>query len=314
VLVDLDGDRAAEVVAGHAAGQLVAFRGDGQVAAAFDHGTLLALVSPYGPPVSLADDRYQFNALLLSQPIAADLDGDGAPEVMAPTMGIPELNIAEAQENPGELLTKLETVFSVWRADGTILEPWPLATEGWALFAGATIVDVDADGAVEIVYGSDAGWLHARNAQGQEAPGFPKFVGGWMGPVAAAGDLDGDGALELVTATRQGQVFAWSIGAPQCLDGRSTAPWPLHHHDARGTSDVDAAIETSCADDGEVTIDVVGGCACRASRGPAAGLGHASAVLLLSIVVRRRRRRRGKAPPHAGRNSNATASSPPPSS
>ena len=287
LLADLDGDGASEIVSGHAAGQLVAFRGDGTVFSAFDHGAYLDLLSPFGPPVSLADPRYDMNALLLGQPIAADLDLDGAPEIMAPTMGIATLDIAAAQENPGELLTMLETVFSVWTADGALLEPWPIPMEGWALFGGATVIDVSGDGLPEVVYGSDAGWLHARDVSGQEAPGFPKFYGGWMGPVASAGDIDGDGLIDLVASTRQGQVFAWSTGVEGCS---AEAPWPLHHHDAQSTSALSTPIEGACVGEEVLDYKAAGGCTCAAgSRRSGAGTWLAGLGLLL-LVARRARK------------------------
>ncbi len=302
LLVDLDGDGAVEVVAGHAAGQLVAFRGDGSVFSAFDHGKILDLLSPFGPPVSLADARYDMNALLLGQPIAADLDLDGTPEIMAPTMGITKLDLAAAQENPGELLTMLDTVFSVWRADGSLLLPWPLHMEGWALFGGATVVDVDGDGAPELVYGSDAGWLHAKTSAGTDAPGFPKFVGGWMGPVAAAGDLDGDGVIDLVTTTRQGQVFAWSTGAPGCA---ASQPWPLHHHDADNTSNLGTPIEPTCEASDDVVVTAAGGCTCAACPGGSNGAGPLALVAAACLALGLSRR--------AGRRARRTSSSPRPS-
>jgi hypothetical protein len=54
--------------------------------------------------------------------------------------------------------------------------------------------------------------LHAFKTDGGEAPGFPKFTGGWIFSTPAVGDLDGDGQRELVTVTREGFLFAWELG------------------------------------------------------------------------------------------------------
>ncbi|HVO31779.1 MAG TPA: FG-GAP-like repeat-containing protein, partial [bacterium] len=263
LLVDLDGDGKQEIVVGSAAGQIAAFDATGRALRGFDHGEFVDGLSPFGPPRASADPRWQVNLLLLAQPIAADLANSGRPDVIAGTMGLPVADISALGGDSGEALVSLSSLLTVWKRDGHVRAPFPRRLEGWTLFQASTVADLDGDSLPEVIVASDGGWIHAWNARGDEAPGFPRFAGGWLTNVAV-GDLDGDGKNELVTATREGQVFAWTTGAPGCLNGESAARWPMVHHDAHnsGSISTDAVAPAAVADahvaDGRVEFTAVG--------------------------------------------------------
>jgi hypothetical protein len=292
VLADLDGDGRKEILAGHAAGQIAAFDVTGQLVAPFDHGFLLALLSPHGPSTGDTDPRYQMNALLLAQPVVADLDGDGRPEVMSGTMGLPEIDLATLAADPGEALASLLSLLTVWTADGKVLQPFPVRLEGWTLFASSTVVDVDGDGRPEMLAGSDGGWLHALRVDGTEAAGYPRFVGGWL-TAASAGDLDGDGQLEVVATTREGMLFAWRAG-PACVGGRNAARWVGAHHDVRNTGDLGADVAlpgaAPCSTSRHDDLLPSGGCACEVTRRTASTSTLLFAALAALAAMTRRRR------------------------
>jgi hypothetical protein len=236
VLADLDGDGMLEILVAHAAGQLIAFHADGTPAVPFDHGELVDNFSPFGPPKEDADPRWELNLALLGQSAVADLTNDGKPEVMLSTMALEEANITQLASDPGEALASLHSVLTMWRADGTVREPFPLELDGWTLFAGATVADLDADTLPEVLLPTDGGWLHAWNARGDVAPAFPRFTGGWTGPAGVSGDLDADGLLDVVTGTREGALFAWRTQGAACVNGKSAIRWAGLHHDARNTN------------------------------------------------------------------------------
>lgn len=264
VIADLDGDGVAEILAAHAAGQLTAFRADGSLAIAFDHGSLVDGFSPFGPDEAGADPRWEMNLALLAQAAVADLTNDGTPEVMLGTMALEDVDINRLAADPGEALAMLHSVLTMWRADGRVREPFPLELDGWTLFAGATVADLDADTLPEVLLPTDGGWLHAWNARGDAAPSFPKFTGGWTGPAAAVGDLDADGKLDVVTGTREGAIFAWKTDGAACVNGRSATRWAALHHDARnsGAPGTDAVAPAAIADarveDGRLAFTAVG--------------------------------------------------------
>ena len=73
--------------------------------------------------------------------------------------------------------------------------------------------------------------MHAWDKDGVEAPGWPKFTGGWMIGSPVVGDIDGDGYLDVVVGNREGWLYAFSTqgSADQAVQ------WSGMHHDAQNT-------------------------------------------------------------------------------
>ena len=86
-----------------------------------------------------------------------------------------------------------------------------------------------------MIGGSGGYYLHAYNYLGDEPAGWPKFTGGWMISSPAAGDIDGDGYLEVAAVTREGYLFVWRTTGP--ADGN--IQWTSHQHDPFNTGNYD---------------------------------------------------------------------------
>ena len=71
------------------------------------------------------------------------------------------------------------------------------------------IADVSGDGDAEIIQGSGGYLLRAFDVDGLQPAGWPKFTHGWLVASPAPGDIDGDGLLEVVAATREGNLYIW---------------------------------------------------------------------------------------------------------
>lgn len=195
VLVDLDGDSHAEVVASTFYGDVLALRADG---------------SPLpGWPVYLR--RNNANGGLN----AADLDGDSRPEVVF------------AQDRSLQVLGR----------DGALLPGWPV-TFGSELRESPALGDLDGDGALEVVVVEEAGNIHVLDAGGRPRPGWPLSLGGgesYSAPLLV--DLDGGGLDVVISAYTSPGVFAFHA------DGSPVPGWP-----AAGTFSISRASATADLD------------------------------------------------------------------
>jgi hypothetical protein len=114
----------------------------------------------------------------LGSAAVADIDGDGANEIVVPR---------------ADMLV-------VWGADGAI--EWTFETGGGRIWSSPVVADLDADGALEIAIAARE-QIFVLDGSGQPEPGSPFS---WEDELRslAAGDLDGDAELELVVAPAHG--------------------------------------------------------------------------------------------------------------
>jgi hypothetical protein len=100
-------------------------------------------------------------------------------------------------------------------AGGTPAAGFPAIQQGLAFFGAPSIAAVERDGRLAVLQTTDSMTLHAFRADGPgEAPGFPKFTGGWGLFAPGVGDIDGDGRTDVVVATREGYIDAFRTAGP----------------------------------------------------------------------------------------------------
>ena len=69
------------------------------------------------------------------------------------------------------------------------------------VYSSPALGDLDGDGHLEVVVGSDDGKVYAWHHDGTPVAGWPQTTGDVVDSSPALGDLDGDGHLEVVVGS-----------------------------------------------------------------------------------------------------------------
>ncbi len=239
-LADLDGDGRSEIAAFSFIGPAYVLNGAGK--------SWLGAEPGRGLPRTLAASVFGTGSSSVDTPAFPGLGGGVlAPfagvgngyHFLAPTAGFGKLldNNLPADQIPSENQLGAWLVADAHGApaNGAFVPAFPRLMNDLQFLTSPAVADLDNDGLPEALQGSGVYDVHAFDIEGREPSGWPKFTNGWTITTPAVADIDGDGRLEVISATREGWLFVWTTTGEAC----SFAPWPMGHHDARSTGNVD---------------------------------------------------------------------------
>jgi hypothetical protein len=127
-----------------------------------------------------------------------------------------------------------------WESDGDVIPVgiWPKWTEG-GVRSSPALANIDStasspDTLLEVIVGSDGGYVYAINYLASDLSNFPFPTRGGVLSSPAIADIDGDGHLELVVGCEDGYIFVWFLEESDCAT--YAAPWPMFKHDRQRTA------------------------------------------------------------------------------
>ncbi len=266
-VVDLDQNGAREIVVALSDSKLYVYEANGALRA--------------GWPVSLGDAPDIYGSHVIdSAPVIADIDGDGQQEII---VGSYDHNLYVYRAN-GQLVWKYETrdvimstaavgdvapgspgleivigsgdrFIYLLSSSGQLL--WKRAT-GWIVRSSPLLVDIDGDGALEIVVGSDDKKVWAWRNNGDRLTGWPQTTGAAVSSSPITGDVDHDGQPEIVVGSDDGYVYVWNADGSAPKEWPKDAGYPIKSAPALLNADSDVELEVVAATY-EGAIKILGG-------------------------------------------------------
>jgi hypothetical protein len=142
-----------------------------------------------------------------SGPVAADVDGDGKPEIVT---------------------VALDGRVRVLRADGTMAPGWPKVTRAFGTGSTPAVADLNGDGRDDVVFGGTDSLLYAVSGTGADLPGWPRALGAQVLSSPVLADVDGDGSLEIFAMARDGKIWGFRHDDQDGVPGADPLPgWPV---------------------------------------------------------------------------------------
>lgn len=173
VTADLDQDGEINVIAMSDAGDIYVYDESGNLSSGFPKST---------------------GALNISEMAIGDIDNNGFMDIVF-VAG----NELFAVNHVGTLDTNFPIKFGLEDNSLSVLRASPI------------LLDMDADGKLEIIVGSPGNEVFAFHSAGEPVVGFPLSAGGGITSALFAGDLDGDADLELAATSDDGYLYVWDL-------------------------------------------------------------------------------------------------------
>jgi hypothetical protein len=122
-----------------------------------------------------------------------------------------------------------------WRLDNLKAPMFRKKLDDINFFLNPIITSLRNTSLRQIVSGSGGYLIHAVDMNDLEADGFPKYTQNWSTSSPAVGDLMGNGTMDIVATTHEGNLFAWKTKGNSCLNNEQNAEWGRFHHDTYNT-------------------------------------------------------------------------------
>ena len=175
-LGDLDGDGDLEIVFMADSDRLYALNADASSHAA--HFPILITCNPGG---------------LAPSPVLVDFEDDGEMEIVA---------VSVVSYHSMDVV--------IYKQNGTMVEGWPIHIDD-SSESSPVVVDLDGDRELEILLGTEQGYLYAWELDGSSIPGFPILAEAELRSSPTVDDLDGDLSVDVALMGWDAWVYIWDM-------------------------------------------------------------------------------------------------------
>jgi hypothetical protein len=223
-LADIDGDPELEVVIGSALNKLEAFNHDGSGVPGFP----VSFTHPIFSSVSLADLDGDYDlemAFLCENDSLYVLEHDGSRRSGFPVhlasnaAGLAPSAAMADFGGDGQMEIVVAGVYSYHSSEIVVLDNQGNAMLGWPIHlddsseSSPVVADLDGDGELEVLLGTEQGFLHAWELDGSTLPGFPILTEAELRSTPTIDDLDGDYSVDVSVLGWDAFVYVWDLPA-----------------------------------------------------------------------------------------------------
>ncbi|MHB8080344.1 MAG: C25 family cysteine peptidase, partial [Candidatus Krumholzibacteriia bacterium] len=178
--------------------------------AAVDSSRLLSRLSVTAAVSTVPSEQIGFPIALpvetSSHPAVGDVNGDGRLEIVLPADYIYVWDAEGVELRDGD-------------GDSQTLGPFNSLAGDWNP-AGATLANLTTRPGLEIIASNrTTRQIFVYQGDGSVAPGWPRTMNDWNWATPVAGDLDGDGQLEVIANTVSGTLYVWRHDGTDFFDG-----------------------------------------------------------------------------------------------
>ena len=214
------------LITGPVTGEVYSIKPDGSIDLRFNAACTSADCSAL-PPYRTGDTH---TLVLTGMGGLGDLFNTGTPEFIMNNTGLESITASLSVPGTANVPQVYEKAWDP--VTGQVLPGWPRRVDGFPFYSSPITADVAGLGAGRsAIEGNDTYWIHAFQASGVEAPGFPKYTGQWQAFSGVVGDPLMNGQLHYVTPTREGFVFNWTVAGDAALNNS----WWHYRHDEHNT-------------------------------------------------------------------------------
>ena len=223
-LANIDGDPQLEVVVGSGLNSLRAFNHDGSILSGFPVNFSHPIYS--SPSLGDLDGDYDMEIVVLCENdslYVIEHDGSRRPgfpiHLQSNAAGLAPSAALVDFEDDGQLEIVAAGVYSYSSSNVTVVDNQGNELPGWphhiedSSEASPVVVDLDGDDQLEILLGSESGFLYAWEMDGSDVAGFPILTEAELRSCPTIDDLDGDLTVDISLMGWDAYVYVWDLPA-----------------------------------------------------------------------------------------------------